>query len=52
MKREYTRPEIVVTLFATESIMDSAVTDNDTQIDMVIDEELPGEIKSSTWNIN
>lgn len=51
MKREYTRPEIKVTLFATESIMDSAVGD-EPKLDITVDTaNLPGEIKSGTWDI-
>lgn len=52
MKLEYTRPEIEVTLFSTESIMaDSAVTGGNTTISMPVSDELPGEISANTWNI-
>lgn len=53
MKLEYTRPEIEVTLFATESIMDSSVSggDDSTTIEMDVNSTLPGEIPAGTWNL-
>lgn len=50
MKLEYTRPEIEVTLFSTESIMDSATGDNSTIATLPIDgENLPAGISANTW---
>ncbi len=53
MRREYTKPEIEVTLFATESIMDSGntSTDDSSTIEMEVNNTLPGEISSDTWDI-
>ncbi len=50
MKLEYTRPEIEVTLFSTESIMDSATGDNSTIDTITVDgENLPVGLSANTW---
>ncbi len=51
MKREYTRPEIEITLFATESIMDSATGSDSAEIEMEVNSAPPAEIPADTWNL-
>ncbi len=53
MKFEYTRPEIEITLFSTESIMDSATDSGDSsKITIEVDEtNTPGTISADTWNL-